>query len=834
MATIGQRTVRRAIKPRHEQSRQHHRARTCVYDWSDLNIMTLTINQPGAVQSYRREGNALLLDCGGSCVSIVALTERIIRVRLAAEGVFEPRRSWAVARPDVEFPGAAAELEIAGDTLLLHTAALTIQVALQSCAISFVDMQDRQFCADESGMCWQSGEDGPARVACAKRIAADEHFYGFGERSGALDKLGTQLINWTTDKYRYGPGDDPLYIAIPTLLALRPGLAYGVFFNNTWHSRFDIGATQPDVWQIEAAGGELDYYLIYGPTPAEVVAGFGQILGTMPLPPRWALGYHQSRWSYKSEAETRALAAEFRRRAIPCDAIHLDIDYMDGYRNFTWNRQRFPDPAAMVADLARDGLRIIPIIDAGVKVDPDYTVYADGIERDMFLRRASGEVFEGYVWPDDSVFADFMRPDVRSWWTEQQHALAALGVGGIWNDMNEPTVFALPFSQGGGMPGTIDLDAPQGPDDERTTHAEVHNLYGSSMAQASYEGLRRTTDRRPFVLTRSGYAGIQRWSACWMGDNQSQWDHLEMAMPQLINMGLSGVAFVGTDIGGFYDNASGELFARWMQLGALMPFSRGHSCADTERHEPWSFGPEIEEICRTYLDLRYRLLPYLYSLFWESATHGAPVLRPLLYHFPDDPQTYQLHDQVLLGPSLLAAPIYQPGQVQRAVYLPAGRWYDWWSDALLVGPCEVQADAPLERMPLYVRAGAIIPSGPQQVYTDQRPLDPLTLDLYPGDGTFTLYEDDGQSFDYEQGGFCTTSYTIAIEQGRLSLAIGARTGAYTPARRRVVLRVHDLDEAATADHPDATYDPLRRIMTLDLADDGQARQLSFVLGGRDV
>lgn len=791
--------------------------------------MINSFNQLGTVRSYRHVGCTVFLDCGGPLVALTPLTDRIIRVRLAPQGSFAPRRSWAVSGPDQDFPGASLEISQTDTTLLLQTAALTIHLARNSCSIGFTDEQGHTFCADETGMQWQAGPAGMQQVRCTKRIEPGEHFYGFGERTGLLDKLGSHLINWTTDQYRYSHGSDPLYIAIPTFMALRPGLAYGVFFNNPWRSRFDMGATQPGVWQMEAEGGELDYYLVYGPTPAEVCAGFSQILGTMPLPPRWALGYHQSRWSYGSETEVRALAEEFRRRAIPCDAIHLDIDYMDGYRNFTWNKQRFPDPRSLLADLKHDGFQIVPIVDAGVKVDPEYDVYANGMERDMFIRRADGDVFHGYVWPDDAVFADFTRPEVRAWWSEQQQALTTLGVSAIWNDMNEPTVFTLPFSQGGGTPVTIDLDAPQGPADERVTHAEVHNLYGSAMAQASYEGLRHATSERPFVLTRSGYAGIQRWSACWMGDNASRWEHLEMTMPQLMNMGLSGVAFVGTDIGGFYDNATGELFARWMQLGALMPFCRGHSHADTVRHEPWMFGSRVEAICCTYLRLRYRLLPYLYTLFWEAAHNGAPVLRPLLYEFPNDPTVYQIHDQVILGPWLMAAPIYQPGREHRHVYVPEGRWFDWWSDELIVGPAHLLAHAPLERLPLYVRAGAIIPSGPEQQYTDEYPLDPLTLDLYPGDGTWTLYEDDGRSFEYQQGQFCLTKYQLHLEQGRLNVIIGARTGAYKPQRRQLVLRLHAVSEPTAADYPAADYDAERRMLTIQLDDDGAARQLSFAL-----
>ena len=386
---------------------------------------------------------------------------------------------------------------------------------------------------------------------------------------------------------------------------------------------------------------------------------------------------------------------------------------------------------------------------------------------------------------------------------------------------------AVPM-EGAGEIGTIDLDAIQGPEGERTIHAEVHNLYGNGMARASYEGQRRyDSNERPFVLTRSGFAGVQRWSACWMGDNHSWWEHLEMAMPQLMNMGLSGVPFVGTDIGGFSGNASGELFTRWMQFGVLSPFCRAHSEIRTERHEPWIFGPRVEAICREFLQLRYRLLPYIYSLFWEASRRGIPILRPLLYHFPDDPVTYPLHDQLLLGSQVMAAPIYHPGREHRHVYLPVGDWYDWWSDEMLTGPVHLLAYAPLERIPLYVRAGAIIPSGPDLHYADEYPLDPLTLDLYPGNGAFTLYEDDGYSFEYAQGQFCTTSYTLRRTGDRLVFEIGAREGAYIPPKRQLLIKIHAMDRQAVQEHPDASYDSARRLLTLQIDDDGRARTFSY-------
>jgi len=783
-------------------------------------------NQLNAIQSHQRAGNTLFLDCGGPRVAITALTEKIIRVRLAPQGSFNARRSWAITPPDESFPPVPLELTEKNGRLVLSTAALSIQINCAPCRITFHDLEGRPFCADTDGLGW-SAVEGFQGVTCAKRIEPGENFYGFGERTGRLNQLGQRLTNWATDHHRYGPGDDPLYIAIPVCLALRPQGAYGVFLNNTWHSCFDLGAFRPGTWTMEAEGGELDYYVIYGPTPAEVLAGFGQILGTTPLPPLWALGYHQSRWSYGSEAQVRELAAEFRRRRIPCDVIHLDIDYMDGYRDFTWNAERFPDPPGMIADLKQAGFRLVAIVDSGVKIDPAYEVYRDGLERHMFIQCANGEIFHGFVWPDDSVFPDYTRPEVRQWWGEKQQRLIDAGISGIWNDMNEPTVFTLPFSQGGGQQKTIDPDTPQGPEGERTFHAEVHNLYGSGMAQASYEGLRRHTQTRPFVLTRSGYAGIQRWSACWMGDNMARWDHLEMAIPQLLNMGLSGVPFVGTDIGGFFDNAEGELFARWMQFGALMPFSRGHSHTETGPHEPWAFGPRVEAICREYLQLRYRLLPYFYTLFWETSRCGTPVLRPLFYEYPDDAATYQIHDQVLLGPWLLAAPVYQPGQEQRPVYLPAGEWYDWWTEKVIVGPIQHAAHAPLERLPLYVRAGAILPSRPDTNYTEERHPDTLTLDIYPGNGTFTLYEDDGHSFDYERGQFCTTRYQVLQDETNLKIEIGARSGSYHPSPRGLLLRIHGIEKQQADRLPTADYDSARRILTLQREDDGQGLQLEF-------
>jgi len=557
---------------------------------------------------------------------------------------------------------------------------------------------------------------------------------------------------------------------------------------------------------METRGGDLDYYIIYGPHPEQILRTYTELTGRMPMPPRWALGYHQCRWSYESETVVRQLAREFRDRRIPCDVIHLDIDYMRGYRVFTWSPKRFPDPAKLVSDLAGAGFKTVTIIDPGVKYEPeaDYHVFDQGAH-DFFVRKADGQLFHGYVWPDKAVFPDFLRPDVRAWWGDLHKSLTNIGVAGIWNDMNEPAIDERPF----GDPGSkiwFPLDAPQGPADERTTHIEAHNLYGLTMAQASCEGLERLRPtERSFILTRSGYAGVQRWSSVWMGDNQSLWDHLEMSLPMLCNMGLSGVAFVGCDIGGFAGNATAELFARWMQVGMLYPLMRGHSAMTTARHEPWVFGDRVERICREYIELRYRLLPYLYTLFWEAATTGAPILRPLLYHFPNDPNTYTLYDQVLLGPSLMAAPIYRPGVEHRAVYLPQGTWYDWWSGKRYEGPTHILAHAPLERMPLYVRAGAIIPMAPVMQYVDEHPQGQLTLRIWPGIGEWTLYEDDGHTFEYRTGAWATTTYRVRPDGQQIIVEIGARSGKWTPPLREVSVELVGVGEQRFQDDGTARY-----------------------------
>ncbi|MBE9049675.1 DUF4968 domain-containing protein [Nostocales cyanobacterium LEGE 11386] len=745
-------------------------------------------NQPwtsiGMVQAVNKSASTINFACGDSLLTISILAANLIRVRLAPTGEFMPRRAWAVTLDDAEWTTVPFEVRETEATVEIETAQIRVRVQLQKCQITCFDKANRPFAEDaDMGMSWRMGA-----VAGWKKIATDEHFYGFGERTGFLDKLNEVKTNWTVDALDYDALTDEMYQAIPFFMALRPDVGYGIFLNSTFWSQFDIGVEQPGVWKMETRGRELDYYIIYGPEPAQILRTYTQLTGRMPLPPKWALGYHQCRWSYDSETVVRELAREFRQRRIPCDVIHLDIDYMHGYRVFTWSPKRFSNPEKLISDLALDGFKTVTIIDPGVKYEPEanYHVFDQGIDHDYFVRKADGGLFHGYVWPDKAVFPDFLRSDVRTWWGDLHKSLTDIGVAGIWNDMNEPAIDDRPFGDGG-KKIWFPLDAPQG---ENATHGEVHNLYGLMMAKSAYAGLtRHRPTKRSFVLTRAGYAGVQRWSAVWMGDNHSLWEHLEMSLPMLCNMGLSGIAFVGCDIGGFAGNATPELFARWMQIGMLYPLMRGHSALSTARHEPWVFGDRVENICREYINLRYQLLPYIYNLFWEAATTGAPILRPLLYHFPQDPQTYTLYDQVLLGASLMAAPIYRPGVEHRSVYLPAGIWYDWWTGEQYAGPSHILTHAPLERMPLYVRSGAIIPMQPVTQYIDEQPLDHIRLRVWPGNGKYTFFADDGQTFDYHKQNYSLRNINVFTENNQTIVEISPSAGAWTPTSREMIVEL---------------------------------------------
>jgi alpha-glucosidase len=609
----------------------------------------------------------------------------------------------------------------------------------------------------------------------------DERFYGCGEKTGQLNKRGEQFSNWNTDNPSHTFLNGELYVSIPFLISSAGGArCYGLFFDNCHRTTFNLGRTTDEThYWLEADAGELDYYFIAGGSLQDIVRRYTDLTGRMTLPPRWALGYQQCRWSYLSADEVLEVAGEFRKRKIPADVMYCDIDYMDGYRVFTWNPKTFPQPKELTAKLQKLGFQLVTIIDPGVKNDDQYAVCREGKEQGMFVKTTEGKWFTGNVWPGECVFPDFTSARVRQWWGKWQQTLLETGVAGFWNDMNEPAVW---IDKLGTMPGDVRHEF----EGQWVPHARAHNVYGLTMARASFEGYRAARpDTRPFIITRSAYAGVQRYAMVWTGDNHSTWEEFALSIRQCLNLSLSGVAFCGPDVGGFSWDCHGELFARWVQAGAFFPFFRNHTAHHTRRQEPWTFGPEVEAIARKYITLRYTLLPYLYNLFYEASQTGAPILRPLFWEFPADAAGYAIDDQFLLGPSLLVAPILRHGQRQRAVYLPAGaEWYDFWTKAKQAGGQYVTVAAPLDKLPIFVRAGTILPQTAPIQHTGE-PVEELMLDVYPGAKTTGyLYEDDGRSFAFAGGEFRLTQW----EWKNGALRVVKQAGRYaSPFQRQQVL-----------------------------------------------
>ena len=634
-----------------------------------------------------------------------------------------------------------------------------------------------------------------------------DHIYGLGERTGSLDKQGQAFPIWNVDPPQQHTAETvTMYTSIPFYLYLESGSGqvHGVLIDHTGRVDVDLGKTQPGQLQLSVEGDLLTVYFFAGPTPADVMRQYSELTGRMPLPPLWTLGHQQCRWGYQSAAEIRGIASKLRARQHPCDALWLDIDYMDGYRNFTWDAERFPEPAQLIEDLHQQGLRLVTILDPGTKRDDTYGVYQQGRERDFFCRYPGGDEFLGSVWPGMCVFPDFSRQAVREWWGDLYAGHAALGVDGIWNDMNEPALTTLlaPESVEQIHNKTMDDrvlhqaggENPTGPDGAPVEHRFFHNAYGMQMARATYEGLRRLRpNERPFVLTRSATAGIQRYAAVWTGDNTSQWEHIPQAITMCLNLSMSGVPFIGMDIGGFWEDSNGQLLTRFAQLGAFMPFCRNHSSTFSLHQEPWAFGEPFESAYRMAIELRYRCLPYLYNLFSEAARTGAPIIRPLSYHYPQDEQACQSENQLLIGETLLSAPICEEDATQRAVYLPAGHWFDYWSSQEYRGGQSYEIEAPLERWPLFVRANSILPMGPLMQYTGERASDPLTIHCYmreSGEASYTLYEDDGSTQAHTSGNFAETLITCHADTSGTLVEIEERFEQYRPQREWYEIVVH--------------------------------------------
>ena len=733
---------------------------------------------------------------------ITALRDDVIRIRIVRSNAPQEDASWAVL-PNALRSRIKVSPESSATSFGFRTHALVVQIAKSNLQLTVRDLTGKIVQQDALPVRFEGNS-----FRTYKIMPLDEHYFGLGDKTGPLDRRDGAFSLWNTDAYRFQESTDPIYKSIPFFMTYKAGVTTGVFLDNTWRTSFDFGKELPDVYSFGAVDGPLNYYLIYGPSTKQVLQSYAWLTGTPPLPPLWTLGFQQSRYSYIPQSRVMEVADRLRADRIPADAIYLDIDFQEKNRPFTVDRALFPDFPGMIAELKAKNFHVVAITDLHIAKLPgqNYLPYDSGIAGDHFVKNPDGSIFSGRVWPGPSVFPDFTQQQTRAWWGTLYREFHDVGVSGFWNDMNEPSVFDSPTK-------TMPLDVVHRIDEpgfsKRTaTHAEIHDMYGMENSRATFEGLKTLDpDTRPFVLTRATYAGGQRYAATWTGDNSSTWNHLRMSTIMLENLGLSGFAFTGADVGGFIGTPPPDLLTKWLEIAAFQPIDRDHTEKGTGDQEPWVGGPDHESIRRRFIEERYRLMPYLYTLAEEASRIGLPVVRPLFLEYPDAAPDHHPIDidsgasgEFLLGRNLLiAAPPY-PDQLDRyTVEFPSESWYDYWTgekipqpppvisdpaqpaNAAAQVPLTISVQPELGTLPVFVHGGSILPIAPLVQSTNEQPQGPLTLRVYAGDDCHgTLYQDDGRSYAYQNGSFLRVKFDCQIGADGLHVRVSPREGSYVP------------------------------------------------------
>jgi alpha-glucosidase len=726
--------------------------------------------------------NGVEVSNGSESIVVTALTDSILRVRVSRGHGFGEDASWAVPR-DVRRQSVAVQALPDG----FRTAAVAVHVDPKTLQLVVSDLQGRTIVADTPDAMRFEGRGFTLR----KSLPIGEHIYGLGDKTGPLDRRGGTFVDWNTDAFGFAPSSDPIYKSIPFYIGVgEGGASYGLFFDNSWRVGFDFGHRDAAAIEISAPDGPIDYYVIAGPSMRDVVRRYTDVTGKPPVPPLWALGYQQSRWGYKNDADVRGIAARLRSDRIPADVIWMDIDYQDRDRPFTVNTKAFPNLKKLNSDMGAKGIRLVAITDLHIAylAGQGYAPFDSGIAEHHFVRKADGSLYVAPVWPGPSVFPDFTRAATRQWWGGLYKDFIADGFSGFWNDMNEPAVFETPTK-------TMPLDNLHRIESDDfgardATHAEVHNVYGMQNTRGTFEGMERLRPGvRPFVMTRASYAGGQRYAVTWTGDNSSTWDHLRLCVEQLTNLGLSGFAYSGCDVGGFIGGASPDLLTRWYEVAAFTPVFRNHSAHDAPRMEPWVDGPVHLAIRRRFIEERYRLMPYFYALAEQNARTGDPLMRPLFYDYPDA-QTLgcDLALTFSVGRDLVvAAPPHPESPQPQAICLPVGQWYDYWT-GLPVSEHKLTQTPKLDVVPVFVRAGTILPRQPLVQSTAEMPKGPLQLDVYPGeDCRGEFYFDDGLTVG---GPSLRQAVECSVTDKGVALRFAPREGTWRPWWKQIAVTVH--------------------------------------------
>ncbi len=759
-------------------------------------LVALFLVKLGApAQQIKAAPHGVIASHNAVSLQVLALRDDVLRVRVWRGKDVPEDASWAVLSTT-----RASTVPVVAEPRGFATRQLRVAVA-DDLSLTVSDLAGNVLEKDAASASWQG-----TRFTLTKQLSADDHIFGLGDKAGPLDRSGEAFTLWNTDSFGWQESTDPIYKSIPFFLHVSHGRTVGVFLDNTFRSNFDFGRSDPKAYTFGAMDGPIDYYLMYGPTPRQVVTTWSWLTGPTALPPLWALGFQQSRYTYFPASQLRDIAGRLRKDRIPTDVLWLDIDFQHRNWPFTVNEDAYPDFKGMVKDLAAESFKLVVITDLHIARQPGvgYAPYDSGVAGDRFMKNPDGSTYVGTVWPGDAVFPDFTQADTRQWWGSLFKDFIADGVAGFWNDMNEPAVFNTP---GKTMPVEVQSRIDELAFRKRVaTQSETHNITGLENARATWDGqLTLRPNERPFVMTRASYAGGQRYGSTWTGDNSSTWNHLGQTVPQILNLGLSGFALAGADVGGFAGSPSPELLTKWVELAAFQPIDRIHSAKGTRMHEVWVDGPEQEDVRRRFIEERYRLMPYLYTTVEETSRDGLPIDRPLFLEYPND---FTGGTEFMLGSRLLIAP---PAHLEEIfpyeVHLPPGTWYDYWTgDRTLSGKPAASVDLEqrdklldqkpllvtpaLNQLPVYVRGGTILPIAPLTQNTAETPAGPLTLRVYPLTSGFddpaaecagNVYSDDGHTLNFRKGEFARVHVTCSQgADGAINVHIANQEGTWKP------------------------------------------------------
>jgi alpha-glucosidase len=793
----------------------------------------------GKITASRWLENGIEVRSGGMVFRVTALRDDVIRVRVAASGELLEDASWAVL-PGARTSSVAVLEEEDPESVGFATKKLRVRMSRACSGLRITDMNGKV--VEEDAPEWPVEFHGTA-FRVYKSMPRDEHFFGMGDKPGPLDRRGSAFSMWNTDWFNFQESTDTIYKSIPFFLSLNKGVASGTLFDNHWRSSFDFGKELHAAYSFGAENGPLDYYVIYGPEAKQVLEGYAWLTGPTPLPPLWGLGFQQSRFSYVPESRVREIADRLRSDRIPSDAIYLDIDFQDRHRPFTVDTVKFPHFSQMIADLKKQNFHVVAITDLHIASAPheSYGPYDSGVAGDHFVKNPDGTMYVGKVWPGPSVFPDFTQQETRAWWGTLYGSLVKDGIAGFWNDMNEPSIFDSPTLT---MPEDVQhrIDEP-GFNKRTATHSEIHNIFGLENSRATYEGLLKLEpDVRPFVLTRASYAGGQRYAATWTGDNSSTWNHLRLATPMILNLGLSGFGMTGADVGGFIGSPQPDLLTKWIEVATFQPIDRDHSNEHTADQEVWVHGPEHEAIRRKYIEERYRLMPYLYTAAEEMSRTGIPIMRPLFLEFPR--ATEDLHPidldaegEFLSGRDFLVAPSPFPDKLDSYLAkLPSVGWYDYWtgekivrtSTAKVAEPTTVNVNPRLDVLPVFVREGSIVPMQSLIQSTNEIPSGPLTLRVYPGqDCRGSLYLDDGRSFAFRRGEFLRMEFSCEVQENSVTVHVGRHVGDYAAWWKEMRIELYGATgiprqvTLGNSTNLQAIFDSAHHTASVMLADDGK-------------